>query len=90
MVRPDGCVKVLDFGLAKLTEKQTLITDSEAATVARKETDRDTVMGFRLYVTVNDACLMRRGESRSDLHDESYKLIRRTEDDHYCAPAVPR
>src|SRR5262249_51866993 len=35
MLREDGYVKVLDFGLAKLTEKQALISDTQAATVAK-------------------------------------------------------
>src|SRR2546429_6413539 len=34
MLRPDGLIKVLDFGLAKLTEPRTSKMDSEAATVA--------------------------------------------------------
>ena len=35
MVRPDGYIKLLDFGLAKLTEPQDSITDTEAKTRAR-------------------------------------------------------
>jgi serine/threonine protein kinase len=45
MVRPDGLVKVLDFGLAKLTEKSAPTTDTEAPTSAGTETDPGTVMG---------------------------------------------
>src|SRR5262245_3836135 len=37
MLRPDGIVKVLDFGLAKLSEKPTPSTDSQAATISKKE-----------------------------------------------------
>src|SRR6266478_736270 len=38
MLRPDGYVKVLDFGLAKLTERETS-TDTEAITIGKVETD---------------------------------------------------
>jgi eukaryotic-like serine/threonine-protein kinase len=39
MLRPDGYVKLLDFGLAKLTEKQALTTNSDAATISQQATD---------------------------------------------------
>jgi serine/threonine-protein kinase len=55
MLRPDGFAKVLDFGLAKLTEKQPVTTDTEAATVARKETDPGTVMGTVQYMSPEQA-----------------------------------
>src|SRR5215831_9737159 len=49
MVRRDGLVKVLDFGLAKLTEQQPSPSnggiDSKAATLAKVNTDSGTVMG---------------------------------------------
>jgi serine/threonine protein kinase len=51
MLRPDGYVKVLDFGLAKLTEKQTTSTVTEAPTVAKVETDPGTVMGTASYMS---------------------------------------
>src|SRR5262249_29247034 len=38
MVRRDGIVKVLDFGLAKLTEPATPVIDSQAPTLARNST----------------------------------------------------
>jgi serine/threonine-protein kinase len=66
MVRPDGYVKVLDFGLAKLTEKQALTTNSDAATISRKATDPGTVMGTVQYMSPEQA----RGHSvdaRSDI-----------------------
>jgi serine/threonine-protein kinase len=55
MLRPDGYVKVLDFGLAKLTQKQRLTTDSDAATISRKETDPGTVMGTVQYMSPEQA-----------------------------------
>jgi serine/threonine-protein kinase len=55
MLRPDGYVKVLDFGLAKLTEKQPLTADSQAGTIARKATDPGTVMGTVQYMSPEQA-----------------------------------
>jgi eukaryotic-like serine/threonine-protein kinase len=55
MVRPDGLVKVLDFGLAKLTETQAPSTDSGARTVARLDTDPGTVMGTAAYMSPEQA-----------------------------------
>jgi serine/threonine protein kinase len=55
MLRPDGYVKVLDFGLAKLIEKQTLTTNSDAATVSKKATDPGTVMGTVQYMSPEQA-----------------------------------
>jgi serine/threonine-protein kinase len=55
MVRPDGLVKVLDFGLAKLTEKQASTTDTEAPTSAGSETDPGTVMGTAAYMSPEQA-----------------------------------
>ena len=75
MIRPDGYVKVLDFGLAKLTEKSDpkvdpAKVDKEAATmlqVSRKPgTDPGTVMGTVTYMSPEQA----RGlpvDSRSDI-----------------------
>ena len=47
MVRRDGYVKVLDFGLAKLSEPEATLTgsDPEASTRALVNTDAGTVMG---------------------------------------------
>ena len=55
MVRPDGIVKVLDFGLAKLTERQALTTDSQAGTISKKVTDPGTIMGTVAYMSPEQA-----------------------------------
>ena len=53
MVRSDGLVKVLDFGLAKLTEKSNGIhtTDSNAPTRAQLKTNPGAVMGTVDYMS---------------------------------------
>jgi serine/threonine protein kinase len=48
MLRPDGLIKVLDFGLAKLTERQTA-HETEAPT--RNETDLGVVAGTVQYMS---------------------------------------
>jgi len=55
MVRPDGLVKVLDFGLAKLTEKQLATAGTEAPTLAGTETDPGIVMGTAQYMSPEQA-----------------------------------
>src|SRR5262245_37117513 len=59
MVRRDGLVKVLDFGLAKLTEQQSTSdkggVDSQAATMAKVSTDPGTVMGTASYMSPEQA-----------------------------------
>ncbi|HYV04259.1 MAG TPA: protein kinase [Blastocatellia bacterium] len=55
MVRPDGIVKVLDFGLAKLTEKQMVTADSEAGTISKKATEPGTIMGTVAYMSPEQA-----------------------------------
>ena len=54
IVRPDGYVKVLDFGLAKLTDR-TSETDKEAPTRAMVNTDPGTVMGTVGYMSPEQA-----------------------------------
>ena len=66
MIRPDGYVKVLDFGLAKLTEQPSLSTDTSAPTVARVDTHPGMVMGTVSYMSPEQA----RGQTvdaRSDI-----------------------
>jgi len=55
MLRPDGLIKVLDFGLAKLTESRTSNVDSEAQTVGRVDTEMGTVMGTAQYMSPEQA-----------------------------------
>lgn len=54
MVRLDGIVKVLDFGLAKLTEQPQTI-DSEVAARALVQTDTGMVMGTTAYMSPEQA-----------------------------------
>jgi len=67
MLRDDGLVKVLDFGLAKLTEKKTKLIDSEGETRALEvKTSPGMVMGSVAYMSPEQA----RGkeiDSRSDI-----------------------
>jgi serine/threonine protein kinase/Tol biopolymer transport system component len=58
MLRPDGYVKVLDFGLAKLTE-QPAASDTGALTFGKVDTDPGTVMGTASYMSPEQA----RGQS---------------------------
>jgi serine/threonine protein kinase/tetratricopeptide (TPR) repeat protein len=55
MVRRDGYVKVLDFGLAKLSEIPTSATDPEAATRAMVNTADGMVMGTANYMSPEQA-----------------------------------
>jgi len=66
MVRKDGLVKVLDFGLAKLTERQTPTADAAAPTQPVPSTDAGIVMGTPRYMSPEQA----RGEkvdARTDI-----------------------
>ena len=55
MVRRDGYVKVLDFGLAKLNEPPGSATDPEAPTKAMVNTGAGTVMGTANYMSPEQA-----------------------------------
>ena len=55
MLREDGIVKVLDFGLAKLTHRATSTTDTEAPTVMDLTTDPGTMMGTVKYMSPEQA-----------------------------------
>ena len=54
MVRSDGLVKVLDFGLAKLTSKRSDV-DTSAPTALNIETDPGMVMGTAAYMSPEQA-----------------------------------
>jgi serine/threonine protein kinase len=55
MLRPDGIVKVLDFGLAKLATKPVTTVDPAATTVAKVDTAPGTVMGTANYMSPEQA-----------------------------------
>ncbi len=66
MLRHDGYVKVLDFGLAKLTENPAIRSDPEAATMQVVKTDPGKVIGTANYMSPEQA----RGltvDSRTDI-----------------------
>ena len=66
MVRKDGIVKVLDFGLAKLTERQDSSTGSEATTIAIVNTEPGTILGTAAYMSPEQAA-GRDVDHRSDI-----------------------
>ena len=55
MVRKDGYAKILDFGLAKLTEPKEAAADAEAPTRAMVKTGAGTVMGTANYMSPEQA-----------------------------------
>jgi eukaryotic-like serine/threonine-protein kinase len=66
MIRPDGLVKILDFGIAKLTEKRNEPVESEAATAIKVGTQDGLIIGTASYMSPEQA----RGkdiDSRSDI-----------------------
>ncbi len=66
MIRPDGLAKLLDFGIAKLTEKKTEPIDAEAATAIKAHTKTGTLIGTAAYMSPEQA----RGktvDARSDI-----------------------
>ncbi len=64
MVRPDGLVKVLDFGLAKLADRSEV--DTEAPTAIQVKTDPGTVMGTINYMSPEQA-LAQKIDQRTDI-----------------------
>jgi serine/threonine protein kinase/Tol biopolymer transport system component len=55
MVRRDGIVKILDFGLVKLAERERQMANTEAPTIAKANTDPGTVMGTAGYMSPEQA-----------------------------------
>ena len=55
MVREDGLVKVLDFGLAKLTETDPANVDTEAPTLAQVNTQAGMILGTVAYMSPEQA-----------------------------------
>jgi len=51
MLRRDGIVKVLDFGLAKLIEQRPAAVDTEAPTITKVNTSPGTVLGTVSYMS---------------------------------------
>jgi len=56
MIRPDGLVKLLDFGIAKLSEKKVELIDEEAATAIKPQgTSPGMVIGTANYMSPEQA-----------------------------------
>jgi serine/threonine protein kinase len=66
MIRPDGLAKLVDFGIAKLTEKKNKPLDAEAATAIKDGTSAGMIIGTAAYMSPEQA----RGkavDARSDI-----------------------
>lgn len=55
MIRRDGYIKVLDFGLAKLTERPDVRVDGNSASISSMDTDPGTFMGTVGYLSPEQA-----------------------------------
>lgn len=66
MIRRDSYVKVLDFGLAKLTERPDVKVDGNSSTISKMDTDPGTFMGTVGYLSPEQATAVE-VDTRSDL-----------------------
>ena len=66
MLRRDGYVKVLDFGLAKLVEQETISTDTKAPTIAKASTEPGMLLGTLAYMSPEQA-RGKRVDARTDI-----------------------
>jgi Tol biopolymer transport system component len=80
MVRPDGYVKVLDFGLAKLTEPETLAHDADNSTIIQ-QTETGAVMGTAAYMSPEQA-LGHEVDHRTDIFSLGVVLYELTSGKH--------
>ena len=56
MLRPDGYVKVLDFGIAKLAEQQCRLTTPRDEALSLVETNLGSILGTVRYMSPEQAC----------------------------------
>ena len=67
MLRPDGQIKVLDFGLAKLIEGQSAVLDPQATTKLLVKTDPGMIMGTVSYMSPEQVRESRDVDERADI-----------------------
>jgi hypothetical protein len=72
MVRRDGIVKVLDFGLAKLTEPSSPAIDTQAPTAPGGSTESGVVMGTPRYMSPEQARKLEMTESHTFLYQIAF------------------
>ncbi len=56
MLRPDGYVKVLDFGIAKLAEQEVPVTTPRDEALSLVETNLGSILGTVRYMSPEQAC----------------------------------